>query len=46
MTQDLLLVMDVARFKYPPHWVSVSSMFQAMNEYDPTTGDDNTHFNT
>src|SRR3989338_3734997 len=30
----LVLIMDVARFKYPPHWVPVSLLFQAMVSVD------------
>ena len=30
--RDLVLIMDVARFKYPPHWVSVDLMQSAMLE--------------
>jgi hypothetical protein len=33
-----VLVMDVARFKYPPYWVSLSALWQAMQPPDPTTG--------
>jgi glutathione gamma-glutamylcysteinyltransferase len=33
--RDLALLLDVARFKYPPHWVSLESLFQAMREPDP-----------
>lgn len=29
--------MDVARFKYPPHWVSLSVLWEAMLHLDPTT---------
>ena len=36
--RDLILVMDVARFKYPPHWVSVSTLWEAMNTSDSETG--------
>ncbi|QDZ22485.1 peptidase C83 domain-containing protein [Chloropicon primus] len=28
--EDLLLVLDVARFKYPPHWVKLSLLHDAM----------------
>lgn len=35
---DALLVLDVARFKYPPHWVPLSVMFDAMRGEDPVTG--------
>lgn len=32
-----ILILDVARFKYPPHWVSVETIVKAMAEIDPTT---------
>jgi hypothetical protein len=28
----MALILDVARFKYPPHWVSVPLLWDAMNE--------------
>jgi glutathione gamma-glutamylcysteinyltransferase len=36
--RDLALILDVARFKYPPHWVSVERLWQAMQPIDPVTG--------
>lgn len=36
--RDLALILDVARFKYPPHWVSAERLWQAMGPADPTTG--------
>lgn len=36
--RDLALILDVARFKYPPHWVSAERLWQAMKSIDPTTG--------
>ena len=36
--RDLILVMDVARYKYPPHWVSLSALWEAMNTSDSGTG--------
>ena len=36
---DQVLVLDTARFKYPPHWMPVELMFTAMQEHDPDTGD-------
>ena len=36
--RDLALVLDVARFKYPPHWISAERMFDAMRSVDPATG--------
>ena len=35
---DQCLVMDVARFKYAPYWVSVSDLFEATKPEDETTG--------
>lgn len=36
--RDLVLILDTARFKYPPHWVSVSLLFEAMQSKDKSTG--------
>jgi glutathione gamma-glutamylcysteinyltransferase len=36
--RDLALILDVARFKYPPHWVSVERLWQATQPIDPATG--------
>ncbi len=36
--RDLVLVLDVARFKYPPHWISADRLWQAMHAIDPSTG--------
>lgn len=36
--RDLALVLDVARFKYPPHWVPVPRLWEAMLPIDPVTG--------
>ena len=35
---DMVLVLDVARFKYPPHWVPLKLMWEAMQRVDPETG--------
>ena len=35
---DSVLIMDVARFKYPPHWVKVSALYEAMRCIDNDTG--------
>ncbi|ELT92982.1 hypothetical protein CAPTEDRAFT_98887, partial [Capitella teleta] len=35
--RDLLLILDTARFKYPPHWVPLPLLFDAMKEIDPET---------
>jgi glutathione gamma-glutamylcysteinyltransferase len=36
-TKDLTLILDVARFKYPPHWVSAERLWRAMQGVDPAT---------
>ncbi len=36
---DQALVLDTARFKYPPHWLPVELLFAAMQERDADTGD-------
>ena len=36
--RDLALILDVARFKYPPHWVPVEALWRAMQRHDDTTG--------
>jgi glutathione gamma-glutamylcysteinyltransferase len=36
--KDLALILDVARFKYPPHWVSAERLWRAMERVDPMTG--------
>lgn len=35
--RDLVLVLDVARFKYPPHWVPLELLFGAMLPLDSVT---------
>lgn len=35
---DRVLIMDVARYKYPPHWVDVASLFDGMRQLDNVTG--------
>ncbi len=37
--KDLVLIMDVARFKYPPHWVPLKMLYNAMGRIDKTTGE-------
>ena len=32
---DMVLIMDVARFKYPPHWVPLILLYEAMQLIDP-----------
>lgn len=36
--KDLVLVLDCARFKYPPHWVPLELLWQAMLPKDESTG--------
>ena len=36
--EDRFLVLDVARYKYPPFWVKAAALFQAMNTPDPDNG--------
>jgi len=35
--RDLVLLLDVARFKYPPHWVPLPLLWQAFDPLDPAT---------
>ncbi|HQR03473.1 MAG: phytochelatin synthase family protein [Proteobacteria bacterium] len=35
---DSVLVLDVAKFKYPPTWVGLSDLLAAMNTRDPDSG--------
>ncbi|KAJ7972621.1 Phytochelatin Synthase, Glutathione gamma-glutamylcysteinyltransferase [Quillaja saponaria] len=34
---DMALILDVARFKYPPHWVPLTLLWEAMDHIDETT---------
>lgn len=36
--RDLVLILDVARFKYPPHWVPLPLLHAALQPPDPSTG--------
>lgn len=36
--RDLVLILDVARFKYPPHWIPAERLWQAMHAIDTATG--------
>ena len=36
--RDLIFILDVARYKLPPHWVPVSLMWEAMQHVDDSTG--------
>ena len=35
---DHVLILDVARFKYPPHWVLLETLFESMRTNDASTG--------
>ena len=35
--RDLVLVLDVARFKYAPYWVPLERLFDAMSRVDRET---------
>jgi hypothetical protein len=37
-TKDMVLILDTARFKYPPHWVPLPLLYDAMAHLDPATG--------
>lgn len=34
---DRILLLDTARFKYPPHWLSLELLFEAMREVGRAT---------
>ncbi|XP_002976553.2 glutathione gamma-glutamylcysteinyltransferase 2 isoform X3 [Selaginella moellendorffii] len=36
--RDMALILDVARFKYPPHWVPLNVLWDAVNTVDVSTG--------
>jgi hypothetical protein len=36
-SSDRFLMLDVARFRYPPFWITAESLFQAMNTTDSTS---------
>ena len=36
--RDMVLILDTARFKYPPHWVGLVDLYAAMKAIDPATG--------
>ncbi|KAG5514617.1 hypothetical protein RHGRI_035872 [Rhododendron griersonianum] len=36
--KDMALILDVARFKYPPHWVPLKLLWEAMNTVDEASG--------
>nr|AFK47465.1 unknown [Lotus japonicus] len=36
--KDMALILDVARFKYPPHWIPLTHLWEGMNYVDESTG--------
>lgn len=34
----MVLIMDTARFKHPPHWIPLTVLWEAMKRVDPETG--------
>ncbi len=42
--KDLVLVMDVARFKYPPFWVPLRELYDSMRVVDKETGQPRGYF--
>ena len=42
--KDLVLIMDVARFKYPPWWVSVERLWEAMSISDEEAAESRGYF--
>lgn len=43
-TKDLVLILDVARFKYPPYWVSLAALWESMGWRDEITGKSRGYF--
>ena len=35
---DSILILDVARFKYPPHWVKLPLLYESFRKVDSSTG--------
>lgn len=36
--RDMVLILDTARFKYPPHWVALEELYKAQAAVDSVTG--------
>lgn len=36
--KDMVLILDTARFKYPPHWLKLEELYHAMGASDTVTG--------
>lgn len=34
----MVLIMDTARFKHPPHWIPMETLWEAMKRLDTETG--------
>ncbi|MCA9491931.1 MAG: phytochelatin synthase family protein [Myxococcales bacterium] len=37
-SEDMVLILDVSAYKYPPHWVPVTALFGAMSTVDSESG--------
>jgi glutathione gamma-glutamylcysteinyltransferase len=44
LERDLVLIMDVARFKYPPFWVPFKDLWEAMATRDVSTNEPRGYF--
>jgi len=42
--RGLVLIMDVARFKYPPYWVHIDTLWESMRYPDKATGSSRGYF--
>ena len=42
--QELVLIMDTARFKYPPFWVPLRDLWDSMALIDPDTNEPRGYF--
>lgn len=42
--RDLVLILDVARFKYPPYWVKITDLWDSMALQDQATGQTRGYF--
>ncbi|GLD96586.1 hypothetical protein PINS_up005269 [Pythium insidiosum] len=36
--EDMVLLLDVARFKYPPHWIKLELAYASLQRVDPSNG--------
>ena len=44
LERDLVLILDVARFKYPPFWVPMHELWEAMATNDAVTSEPRGYF--